>query len=92
LQRVDKLRVETRSNFDTHAADEQVEVHDSEIRFLVPRYFVLLDHACDDWVGPMPGVRFEDTHYGGVGEAQVCRNGCKATKVNPDLILQRSSG
>ena len=36
LKCVDKLRVETRRHFYTHAAQEQPQVHETKVRFLVP--------------------------------------------------------
>jgi hypothetical protein len=70
LKGVDELRVETRSDLNTHTTDEEVEVHDPQIRLLVPWHLILLDHARNDGVGSMADVwRLEDTHDGGVGEA-----------------------
>jgi hypothetical protein len=67
LERADKLRVKTGGNFDTHAANKQVEVHGPQVGLLVPWHFVLLHHARDDGVGATAGVRcLEDAHGGGV--------------------------
>ena len=70
LKSTDELRVETRSDFNTHTTDEQVEVHDPQIGLLVPWHLVLLDQARNDGVGSMADVwRLEDTHDGGGREA-----------------------
>lgn len=73
MEGVDKLGVETRGNFNTHTADEEVEIHPPQVGFLVPWHFILLDHTRDNRIGSMAEVgRFEDTreHDGGVGEAR----------------------
>jgi hypothetical protein len=65
LKGVDELRIESRCDFNTHAADKEVEVHPPQIRLLVPWHRVLLDHARNDGVGSMPEVWcLEDTHDG----------------------------
>lgn len=50
LQSVDELRIETRSHLDTHATEEQPDVHHTKIGLLVPWRLILLDEASDNWV------------------------------------------
>jgi hypothetical protein len=50
LERVDELRVETRGHLNTHAAEEEPEVHVSQVGLLVPWHPVFLDQAGDDGV------------------------------------------
>lgn len=50
LERVDELRIETRSHLNTHTAEEQPDVHKTQIGLLVPWRLVLLDEASDDGV------------------------------------------
>jgi hypothetical protein len=70
LKRADELRVESRSDLNAHADDEEVNVHAPQVGLLVPRHLVLLHHARNDRVRAMADVWcLEDTHDG-VGEAQ----------------------
>lgn len=50
LQCVDELRIKTRGHLNTHAAQEQPNVHNPKVRLPVPWYLVLLDEASDDGV------------------------------------------
>lgn len=50
LERVDELRIETRSHLNTHTTEEQPDVHDTQIGLLVPWRLILLDEASDDGV------------------------------------------
>lgn len=70
LKSVDELRVEARSDLNTHTTDKEVKIHDPQVGLLVPWHLVLLDHARNDWIGSMANVwRLEDAHDGGVGDA-----------------------
>jgi hypothetical protein len=76
LKRVDELRVETRGHLNTHAAQEQVHVHNPKVRLLEPWYLVLRDKAGDNGVR---GFSCLDHLVEGVGERkrraslQACR-------------------
>ena len=65
LESTDELRVEARSNLNTHAAAKKPDVHYSQIRFLPPPHFVLRHHAGDDRVGSTI-LSFDETHNGDV--------------------------
>lgn len=67
LEGVDELRVETGSHLDTHAAQEEPDVHDTQIGLLVPWDLVLLDETRDN------GIRRVTDVYLGSGN-HVC--GC----------------
>jgi hypothetical protein len=70
LKGVDELRVESRCNLNTHAADEEVKVHPPQVRLLVPWHLVLFDHARNNGISSMPDVWcLEDTHDGGIAES-----------------------
>jgi hypothetical protein len=53
LKGVDKLRVESGGDFNTHAADKEEKVHSPQVWLLVPWHLVLLDHTRNNRVGSM---------------------------------------
>jgi hypothetical protein len=65
LKRADELRVEAGSDLDAHAAAEEPDVHDPQVRFLPPPHLVLLHHAGDDRVG-FTILSCDETHVGNV--------------------------
>ena len=65
LQRADQLRIESGGHLHAHAAAEEPDVHDAQIRFLPPSHLVLLHHAGDDGVGSTI-LSFDETHDAGV--------------------------
>lgn len=63
LESVDELRVETRGHLNTHAAEEEADVHGPQVRLLVPHHLVLLAEASDNGVGSRADVDLD--HLGG---------------------------
>lgn len=61
LQRVDELRVKARRHLNTHAAEEEPNVHQPQVGLLVPWRLVLRHEAGEDGVG---GIAHVD-HFGG---------------------------
>lgn len=51
LEGIDELGIEARGHLNTHAAQEQEDVHPPQVGLLVPWRLVLGDEAGDDGVG-----------------------------------------
>jgi len=72
LQRVDELRIESRGHLYSHTAEEEPDIHDTQITLAIPWYFVLLGKTCDDRVGETSGLcLFGESHHHEKGLVEV---------------------